>query len=230
MRFMNFSLQNEKDDAVQGTNELSYLFRGPFASGRAFCSSMLDALLYQSFTKPYLPKLLRLLLGLQFEPGSGFMGTVTVTEREASLNYSQLFKILTQFTGEIPLGIYRNEKRTDFCSSQTRKASSDRSMDTMNEADDCLNNPRAEPLRMRTERDQLNNLIEQRTKYLKVPSEKMEEATYRQGKQNSANSGRGFVIINPEPNLPLIVGDIIYTIKPINQKIEADVLATQSEK
>ena len=25
---------------------------------------------------------------------------VTVTEREASLNYSQLFKILTQFTGE----------------------------------------------------------------------------------------------------------------------------------
>ena len=40
-----------KEDTVQGTNELSYLFRGPFASGRAFCSSMLDALLYQSFTK-----------------------------------------------------------------------------------------------------------------------------------------------------------------------------------
>ena len=98
-----------------------------------------------------------------------------------------------------------------------------RSMDTVNEVDDCLNNPRAEPLRMRTERDQLNNLIEQRTKYLKVPSEKMEEvrnntelqkygkikATYRQGKQTSANAGRGFVIINPEPNLPLIVGDIM---------------------
>ena len=94
-----------------------------------------------------------------------------------------------------------------------------RSMDTMNEVDD----PRTEPLRMRTERDQLNNLIEQRTKYLKVPSEKMEEvrylndlhkyrpikATYRQGKQTSANAGRGFVIINPEPNLPLIVGDIM---------------------
>jgi hypothetical protein len=53
-----------------------------------------------------------------------------------------------------------------------------RSMDTVNEVDDCLNNPRAEPLRMRTERDQLNNLIEQRTKYLKVPSEKMEEVRY----------------------------------------------------
>ena len=51
-------------------------------------------------------------------------------------------------------------------------------MDTMHEVDDCLNNPRAEPLRMRTERDQLNNLIEQRTKYLKVPSEKMEEVRY----------------------------------------------------
>ena len=38
---------------------------------------MLDSLLYQSFVKPYLPKLLRLLLGLQFEPGSGFMGTVS---------------------------------------------------------------------------------------------------------------------------------------------------------
>merc|ERR1711935_971723 len=90
--------------------ELSYLFRGPFASGRAFRSSMLDSLLYQSFVKPYLPKLLRLLLGLQFEPGSGFMGTVQVSEREASLSYSQMFKILTEFTGEIPLGVYRTDK------------------------------------------------------------------------------------------------------------------------
>ena len=38
-------------------------------------------------------------------------------------------------------------------------------------------NSHNEPLRLRTERDQLNNLIEQRTKYLKVPSEKMEEVS-----------------------------------------------------
>jgi hypothetical protein len=34
---------------------------------------------------------------------------VTVTGNEASLSYSQMFKILTQFTGEIPLGIYRTD-------------------------------------------------------------------------------------------------------------------------
>ena len=35
---------------------------------------------------------------------------VQVSEREASLSYSQMFKILTEFTGEIPLGVYRTDK------------------------------------------------------------------------------------------------------------------------
>lgn len=35
---------------------------------------------------------------------------VQVSEREAKLSYSQMFKILTEFTGEIPLGVYRTDK------------------------------------------------------------------------------------------------------------------------
>ena len=38
---------------------------------------------------------------------------MTVTDKEASLSYSQMFKILTQFTGEIPLGIYRTDTESD---------------------------------------------------------------------------------------------------------------------
>ena len=33
-----------------------------------------------------------------------------MSEREASLSYSQMFKILTEFTGEVPLGVYRTDK------------------------------------------------------------------------------------------------------------------------
>ena len=36
-----------------------------------------------------------------------------MTEKEAALSYSQMFKILTEFTGEIPLGIYRTDTETE---------------------------------------------------------------------------------------------------------------------
>merc|ERR1712003_388045 len=204
MRFMNFSLNNQrlgptKCEGDVGTAELSYLFRGPFAAGKAFCSSMLDSLLYQSFVKPYLPNLLRLLLGLQFEPGSGFMGTVTVTEKEASLRYFQMFQILTQFTGEIPLGIYRTDSDTDMDSNAhkvtidgTSNGKRQSSLLSFRKKKSSEEEKNKKHRNVNTERDELNSLIEQRTKYLQIPSEKMEEATYRQGRQ-SARNGTSYV-------------------------------------
>ena len=158
---------------------------------------MLDSLLYQSFVKPYLPKLLRLLLGLQFEPGSGFMGTVQVSEREASLSYSQMFKILTEFTGEIPLGVYRTDKTEPNPVNNATSPTSGKNSVTVDLHDDeqkksnvfrRISSKKAIPTRQpsekwskttqggaKSERDEMNDLIEQRAKSLNIPSEKIHE-------------------------------------------------------
>lgn len=53
------------------------MFRLPFASGSVFSASMLDTLLYQAFVKDYVITFVRLLLGVDQAPGSGFLTSVT---------------------------------------------------------------------------------------------------------------------------------------------------------
>jgi potassium channel subfamily T protein 1 len=53
------------------------MFRLPFASGNVFSASMIDTLLYQTFGKPYLIELIRLLIGISQTPGSGNITSVT---------------------------------------------------------------------------------------------------------------------------------------------------------
>lgn len=69
-------LQREKERG----SHISYMFRLPFAAGSVFSASMLDTLLYQAFVKDYLITFVRLLLGIDQAPGSGFLTSV-------SLNY-----------------------------------------------------------------------------------------------------------------------------------------------
>lgn len=52
------------------------MFRLPFAAGSVFAASMLDTLLYQAFVKDYLITFVRLLLGIDQAPGSGFLTSV----------------------------------------------------------------------------------------------------------------------------------------------------------
>jgi len=59
----------------QGSS-MSYMFRLPFASGNVFSASMIDTLLYQTFGKPYLIELIRLLIGISQTPGSGNLTSV----------------------------------------------------------------------------------------------------------------------------------------------------------
>lgn len=66
-------LQREKERG----SHISYMFRLPFAAGSVFSASMLDTLLYQAFVKDYVITFVRLLLGIDQAPGSGFLTSVT---------------------------------------------------------------------------------------------------------------------------------------------------------
>lgn len=67
-----FLLQREKERG----SHISYMFRLPFAAGAVFSASMLDTLLYQAFVKDYVITFVRLLLGIDQAPGSGFLTSV----------------------------------------------------------------------------------------------------------------------------------------------------------
>lgn len=66
------------------------MFRLPFAAGSVFSASMLDTLLYQAFVKDYVITFVRLLLGIDQAPGSGFLTSVMSEE-------SIVFVILYEF-------------------------------------------------------------------------------------------------------------------------------------
>lgn len=66
-------LQREKERG----SHISYMFRLPFAAGAVFSASMLDTLLYQAFVKDYVITFVRLLLGIDQAPGSGFLTSVS---------------------------------------------------------------------------------------------------------------------------------------------------------
>lgn len=64
------------------------MFRLPFAAGSVFSASMLDTLLYQAFVKDYVITFVRLLLGVDQAPGSGFLTSVS----QLILNYEVCLK------------------------------------------------------------------------------------------------------------------------------------------
>ena len=90
---------------------MPYLFREAFATGKAFSTSMLDTLLYQSFIKPYLPDLLKLMLGLHYCQGSGHLSTYVIKEADHGKKFSSLFYQIggcqENNLGLIPFGLYR---------------------------------------------------------------------------------------------------------------------------
>lgn len=99
----------------------AYKYRLPFAAGNVFSASMLDTLLYQAFVKDYMITMVRLLLGIDQAPGSGFLSSMRITRDELWIRtYGRLYQRLCSTTCEIPLGIYRTEpletQRHDACS------------------------------------------------------------------------------------------------------------------
>jgi hypothetical protein len=103
------------------TINMGYMYRQPFAAGNVFSASMIDTLLYQTFGKPYLIQLIRILIGLQQSDGSGNLTSIPLTDEDMWIRtYGNLYKKLTVTTGEIPIGIYRTE-RQDIESNDPRK-------------------------------------------------------------------------------------------------------------
>lgn len=91
-------------------NSHAYKFRLPFAAGNVFSASMLDTLLYQAFVKDYMITMVRLLLGIDQAPGSGFLSSMRITREDLWIRtYGRLYQRLCSTTCEIPIGIYRTE-------------------------------------------------------------------------------------------------------------------------
>ncbi|XP_068724952.1 potassium channel subfamily T member 2-like isoform X3 [Montipora capricornis] len=92
----------------QNKDHLNYMFREPFAAGHVFSMSMLDTLLYQAFVKKYMIRLIRLLLGCEQAPGSGYLSSLKITEGSIWLaTYGRLFQKLCSTTCAVPIGLYR---------------------------------------------------------------------------------------------------------------------------
>ena len=69
------------------------MFRLPFAAGTVFSASMLDTLLYQAFVKDYVITFVRLLLGVDQAPGSGFLTSVSKAATVVWPSLTKLFSI-----------------------------------------------------------------------------------------------------------------------------------------
>lgn len=80
--FLQFQKEKERG------SHISYMFRLPFAAGAVFSASMLDTILYQAFVKDYVITFIRLLLGIDQAPGSGFLASVGIAERFGGFSFT----------------------------------------------------------------------------------------------------------------------------------------------
>ena len=121
------------------------MFRLPFAAGCVFSASMLDTLLYQAFVKDYVITFVRLLLGIDQAPGSGFLTSVSLNATKLNSliiqslcqmkitkddmwirTYGRLYQKLCSTTCEIPIGIYRTQDTTSSDASHVSNSPVDR--------------------------------------------------------------------------------------------------------
>ncbi|XP_057341467.1 potassium channel subfamily T member 2 isoform X4 [Microplitis mediator] len=212
-------------------SHISYMFRLPFAAGSVFSASMLDTLLYQAFVKDYVITFVRLLLGVDQAPGSGFLTSMQITKDDMWIRtYGRLYQKLCSTTYEIPIGIYRTQ---DTSLADTSNGDSDAESDTgfmktyrmkRSAAASCLSNctsrdkgtsaysvSLADEARdnhaQQIERAEIANLVRSRMDSLNLPTVDYDDVSE---KRNSLS----YVIINPSCDLKLEEGDIVYLVRP----------------
>ncbi|XP_076379491.1 slowpoke 2 isoform X3 [Megalopta genalis] len=201
MRFMQFRAHDkyalhlskmEKREKERGSH-ISYMFRLPFAAGSVFSASMLDTLLYQAFVKDYMITFVRLLLGVDQAPGSGFLTSMKITKDDMWIRtYGRLYQKLCSTTCEIPIGIYRTQDTTV----------SDTSHYSVSLGDEARDNHAQQ-----IERAEIANLVRSRMESLNLPIADYDDVSE---KRNSLS----YVIINPSCDLKLEEGDIVYLVRP----------------
>ncbi|XP_076288743.1 slowpoke 2 isoform X5 [Lasioglossum baleicum] len=239
MRFMQFRAHDkyaldlskmEKREKERGSH-ISYMFRLPFAAGSVFSASMLDTLLYQAFVKDYMITFVRLLLGVDQAPGSGFLTSMKITKDDMWIRtYGRLYQKLCSTTCEIPIGIYRTQDTTV---SDTSHGDSDAESDAgvgvtykvrHSAAASCLANcatrdkgasaysvnlgdEARDNHAQQIERAEIANLVRSRMESLNLPVGDYDDVSE---KRNSLS----YVIINPSCDLKLEEGDIVYLVRP----------------
>ncbi|GAB6031496.1 hypothetical protein CHUAL_009270 [Chamberlinius hualienensis] len=196
MRFMHFQANNsfalylsevEKREKENGSI-ISFMFRLQFASGIVFSASMVDTLLYQAFVKDYLIPIVRLLLGIDQAPGSGFLTSVTIDKKENWMGtYGTLFTHLCSSNGDIPIAIFRTHSETDGTQYTTKSCS------VYNKA---------------PEKKQISNLIKSRIHSLALQKRNTAETQHEQ------HNNVSYVLINPSHNLELEDGDVLFLLRP----------------
>ncbi|XP_033234591.1 potassium channel subfamily T member 1 isoform X20 [Drosophila pseudoobscura] len=198
MRFMQFrahdkyALHLSKMEKERGSH-ISYMFRLPFAAGAVFSASMLDTLLYQAFVKDYVITFVRLLLGIDQAPGSGFLTSMRITKEDMWIRtYGRLYQKLCSTTCEIPIGIYRTQDTSN----------ADTSHYSINLADEAKDNHAQQ-----IERAEIANLVRSRMESLNLPTNDYDDVSE---KRNHLS----YVIINPSCDLKLEEGDLIYLVRP----------------
>ncbi|XP_023247910.1 potassium channel subfamily T member 2 [Copidosoma floridanum] len=212
-------------------SHISYMFRLPFAAGSVFSASMLDTLLYQAFVKDYVITFVRLLLGVDQAPGSGFLTSMKITKEDMWIRtYGRLYQKLCSTTCEIPIGIYRTQ---DTSIVETSHGDSDAESDTgvgvsykirNSTAASCLANctnrdkgasaysvnlgdEARDNHSQQIERAEIANLVRSRMESLNLPTADYDDVSE---KRNSLS----YVIINPSCDLKLEEGDIVYLVRP----------------
>ncbi|XP_022242998.1 potassium channel subfamily T member 1-like [Limulus polyphemus] len=200
MRFMQFRAHDtyalhlskmEKREKERGTH-ISYMFRLPFASGTVFSASMLDTLLYQAFVKDYMITFIRLLLGIDQAPGSGFLSSMRISEEDLWIRtYGRLYQKLCSTTCEVPIGICRTQSSLSDASSLSLE---------------LLDSDRA-ALAADVERQEICNMVRTRMHNLGLPVEDYDNVSEKR-------DSLSYVMINPSCDLKLQEGDIVYLIRP----------------
>ncbi|XP_026831363.1 potassium channel subfamily T member 2 isoform X8 [Ooceraea biroi] len=213
-------------------SHISYMFRLPFAAGSVFSASMLDTLLYQAFVKDYVITFVRLLLGVDQAPGSGFLTSMRITKDDMWIRtYGRLYQKLCSTTCEIPIGIYRTQDTT--ISDSSHQGDSDAESDAgvgvtykvrHSAAASCLANcatrdkgasaysvslgdEARDNHAQQIERAEIANLVRSRMESLNLPVADYDDVSE---KRNSLS----YVIINPSCDLILEEGDIVYLVRP----------------
>nr|XP_024217836.1 potassium channel subfamily T member 2 isoform X1 [Halyomorpha halys] len=210
---------SENREKERGSH-ISYMFRLPFAAGSVFSASMLDTLLYQAFVKDYVITFVRLLLGVDQAPGSGFLTSMKITKDDMWIRtYGRLYQKLCSTTCEIPIGIYRTQDTNITGSPQEQCSNADdgsmayqpvptnngahqQSQYSINMGDEAKDN-HTEMI----ERAEIANLVRSRMESLNLPSIDYDDVSEKR-------SSLSYVIINPSCDLKLEEGDIIYLIRP----------------
>nr|AWJ68274.1 putative potassium channel subfamily T [Hirudo verbana] len=226
MRFMQFrphdplslKISNFERKEKEKGSHLYFMFRPPFASGCVFSASMLDTILYQAYVKDFVIQFVRLLLGIDENPHSGHLSCIKMTCEDMWIgSYGRLYQKLCSSSREIPIGIYRTQRR-DASTFSTMLMMGRGCIDfgTVTEVERMVRS-RMEALGVKC-----RQMVEQMAGDAPLAPLATPESTHVSSgeytlKCRNLVNGReniSYVIINPNTDTELQLDDVIYVIKP----------------